>query len=69
MDTHKLRPWEVRAGDRILGTQLIAAGPARYQGYIYADATDQQVYVLPIEGRDQGIPYGDQSWVTILRKG
>lgn len=67
----RVRPWEVRKGDRILGTSMIADGPAKYAGYIYADAEDQQRYTLTVthdDGRVGQIPYSDTSWVEVLRE-
>ena len=68
-DSLTVRPWDVRKGDRILGTSMVAKDSAQYRGYLYADAVGQQRYALPVshpEG-DREIPYFDDSRVNVLR--
>ena len=71
MTSIRVRPWEVRKGDRILGTSMVANGPAKYVGFIYADAVDQQRYALSVthdDGSVGKIVYSDMSWVHVLRE-
>ena len=61
-----LKPWEVAAGDRILGTDLIAAGPARYAGDTPWPGVDGLLYSLPLaDGRS--VPYTAASTVHVIR--
>jgi len=65
----RVRPWDVRKGDRILGTSMVANGPAKYAGY--ADAVEQQRYSLAVthaDGRVGQITYSALSWVPVLRE-
>ena len=67
----KVRPWETRAGDRILGMTCTVQGPGQYAGYVYADATGQQRYRVAVtfdDGRESVIPYADDSWVHVIRR-
>src|SRR5690606_5751006 len=71
MESIRVRPWEVREGDRILGTSMVANGPAQYAGYLYADTIDQQCYTLAVtrgDGRVGQIPCWATSWVEVLRE-
>ncbi len=70
--SERVRPWEVKPGDRILGTTMRATGKAAYAGYVYADAVGQQRYMLPVmrlDGTEAAIPYADDSWVMVIRGG
>lgn len=70
MESISVRPWEVKAGDRILGMSCVANGPAQHQGYLYADAVGQQRYSLPVtfeDGRTANMPYLDDSRVRVIR--
>lgn len=67
MTSLRVKPWEVAAGDRILGTDLIAAGPARYVGDTPWPGVDGLAYSLPLtDGRT--IPYTAASTVSVLRE-
>lgn len=71
MTSVRVRPWEVRKGDRILGTSMVADGPAEYAGYLYADAVDQHRFILTVthdDGRVGRMPFSDTSWVEVLRE-
>ena len=62
-----LKPWEVAAGDRILGTDLIAAGPGRFTGDGPAPGVDGLHYSVPLtDGRT--VPYTAASTVRVLRE-
>lgn len=61
-----VRPWEVQAGDRILGTDLIAAGPGRFTGNGPAPGVDGLHYSVPLaDGRS--VPYTAASTVRVIR--
>jgi len=71
MESIRVRPWEVREGDRILGTSMVANGPAQYAGYLYADTIDQQCYTLSVthdDGRVGQITCWATTWFEVLRE-
>lgn len=52
----KVKPWELKPGDRILGTELVVAGPFRYMQTDIGSDMERQHYVYPLTNGAE-IPY------------
>lgn len=66
MQSQRIRPWEVQAGDRVLGTSLVATGEVGYsQTDIGSDMERQRYHVKLTDGRS--IPYMGDSWLSVIR--
>lgn len=62
----QIRPWEIQAGDRVLGTSLVATGEIHYsQTDIGSDRERQRFHVVLTDGRE--IPYCGESWLSVIR--
>ncbi len=71
-----VKPWEVRAGDRILGTDMVAEGSGVYAGNLHdlpsPVSIDLQRYILRVRhsnGRVSRLPYTGASTIAVIRKG
>lgn len=63
----KVKPWELKAGDRILGTQLIVIdGPHYYETDLGGDR-ERQRYAYNLEGGKTIAYAGDSPGPTVLR--
>ena len=62
----QIRPWEIKAGDRILGTSLVATGEINYsETSIGSDKERQRFHVVLTDGRS--VPYCGESWLSVIR--
>jgi hypothetical protein len=73
MKSIRIRPWETKIGDRILGTSLVVTGPYTYSELDMGGDVERQRYTIPLFHNDKGhatsIAYAGDSWLSVLRDG
>jgi len=63
----RIRPWDIKPGDRILGTSLVATGKINYsETDLGSDRERQRFHVVLTDGRS--VPYCGDSWLTVIRE-
>jgi hypothetical protein len=67
----KVRPWDTKKGDRILGTSLVITGKHSYSEGDIGSNAERQLYTLPLFHTEKeietSITYNADSWVFVIR--